>query len=419
MTGYSRFISATSASRQLSAIRALVPYLSRPGTISLGGGNPNSKTFPFVSLKFGLQDGEEVSVNKPQEIFQYSGTNGMAPLLLSLNAIQTANHAHPGKNPQSIFVSTGSQDSLTKAFEMCLDEGDSILLEDYTYSGSLAFLKPLGRRLVPVKTDNEGILPNNLDTILTQWDHANKKPKVLYTIPTGSNPTGMSISMERRQDLYRVAQKHDLLILEDDPYYYLQLDDERLDSLYSMDTDSRVIRFDSFSKILSSGLRLGFATGPSELIDRLALHGQATSLHTSGVSQGITSALFEHWARKHNDQNGLLGFELHVKEVVGFYKKQRKHFLDCAEKHLTGLCEWHSPQAGMFLWVKLLASTPRFSTAAFAQKLIEEEGVLVVPGIHFSPQGLDVPYIRMSFSTATPEEMNQALERIGSLLRQV
>eukprot|EP00516_Mucochytrium_quahogii_P007221 CAMPEP_0203756388 /NCGR_PEP_ID=MMETSP0098-20131031/9690_1 /ASSEMBLY_ACC=CAM_ASM_000208 /TAXON_ID=96639 /ORGANISM=" , Strain NY0313808BC1" /LENGTH=423 /DNA_ID=CAMNT_0050648261 /DNA_START=95 /DNA_END=1366 /DNA_ORIENTATION=+ len=407
-----------SSLRQPSAIRALMPYLSRPGTISLGGGMPNSSTFPIAGIKIELKDGSQVSVANVDQALQYSGSNGISQFVEYLDELQRTVHKHPHAEEQSILVSTGSQDALTKTFDLFLDQGDSLLLEEFTYSGSLAYLAPMDLNLVSVKTDSGGILPSSLDSIMKNWSTAGlgkKKPRILYTIPTGSNPTGISIDLQRRKDLYAVAKKHDLLILEDDPYYYLQFGEKRQPSLYSMDTDDRVIRFDSFSKVLSSGLRLGFVTGPKQVVDQLNLHMQSTSLHTSGVSQSVALALCESWKEKNNGE-WVQGFEKHLVTVVDFYRKQRSLMSDCLDRHLAGLCEWKLPDAGMFVWVKM---PDGFSTAAFAKMLVEVEGVLVVAGQNFSPSGEDIPYIRLSFSTASKESMDEALSRFANMFNEV
>ena len=287
-------------------------------------------------------------------------------------------------------MTTGSQDALGKAFDMLLGEGDSLLCEAPTYSGSLAYLQAIpGLNLAGVRVDEDGLIPQELERILSEWDSAHglggakgwKRPKVLYTIPTGSNPTGVSLSAERRPRVLEIAQEFDLLVLEDDPYYWLNYGERaRESSLLSKDTDSRVLRFDSFSKTLSSGLRLGFATGPPELIERLDLHSQATTLHTSGPAQALVSMLFDRWEETHD--SSAAGFRAHADAVTEFYRHRRDHFLKCAEEHLTGVAEWTVPKAGMFAWLKVIGITDTdalIKTGAMAEK------VIFVPGQSFQP----------------------------------
>jgi kynurenine/2-aminoadipate aminotransferase len=237
--------------------------------ISLGGGMPNPSLFPFRAVSFTTDDGTELKPSSKdlEEALQYSQTAGLPELVNRLKRFQDLEHAP--QRPVDIIVTPGSQDGLAKLFDMLVEDGPdgSILVESPTYSGSLAYLHAKGCNLVGVPTDASGLDPRLLDKLLCEWDqnnnkkHNNKpKPRILYTIPTGSNPTGATMPLDRRLELLRVASAHNLLIIEDDPYYYMTFDSDARKpgrSLLALDTEGRVIRTDSFSKVLSSGLRLG------------------------------------------------------------------------------------------------------------------------------------------------------------------
>jgi len=311
---------------------------------------------------------------------------------------------------RALTITQGSQDGLSKVFDMLLDSDDALLVESPTYSGSLAYLQPKGVSLIELETDEGGLIPERLEATMRNWDSANgARPKVLYTIPTGSNPTGASLSLERKKTIYEIASEFNLLILEDDPYYYLRLEGDRKQhpSFLELDTDARVIRFDSFSKIFSSGMRLGFVTGPKPLIDRVNLHTQASNLHPTGITQAMVLALLKHWGEE--------GWEAHLENVCNFYKTQRDHFLKSAEKHLSGLVKWGRPNAGMFVWMKLLGVND-------TQELIEtkavESKVILIPGSVFCPNPRPSQYVRAAYSTASPEDMDTALERLAHLLKE-
>jgi kynurenine/2-aminoadipate aminotransferase len=417
---YSRFISKVSAARQPSAIRALMPLLKVPGMISLGGGLPNPSTFPFQSIKVTTVAGATFDLCGASltEALQYSPTAGLPSLLQHLDTLQA--HFHGVRQvPNGALVTTGSQDALSKAFEMVLDPGDALLVEAPTYSGSLAFLRPLGARLVGIDTDAEGLVPASLLATLKTWNSnfpGIELPKVLYCIPTGSNPTGGSLNIERRREVYRIAQQYNLLILEDDPYYYLQFAPRRdhPPSMLALDTDGRVLRFDSLSKVLSAGLRLGWATGPAPLVERLQLHMQSTSLHTSGLSQAVAAGLFDSWAAAPG--GFLAGWSAHVDSITAVYRQRRDAFLSSANRHLTGLATWNSPSAGMFVWLRLtgLADTGPFVRTALAR----DAKVLFVPGAEFFPDSSrPTSFIRASFSTASEADMDEALRRLAHALR--
>ncbi|KAI9327887.1 pyridoxal phosphate-dependent transferase [Obelidium mucronatum] len=396
---YSRFISPKSARRQPSAIRQLAPLMALPGMISLGGGNPHPNTFPYVGLSFRLRSGEEIDVPESElaAALQYSPTNGIPALVKWLKDLQLQEHKPPCGDDFDVCVGNGSQDVLTKAFDMLLSEGDTLLCESPAYVGSLAYLRPLGCRFAETRSRRS----------LANWGDAATRPKVLYSVPIGGNPTGCSTTLARKKQIYALAQRFDLLILEDDPYYYLQFGDTRTPSYFSMDVDGRVLRFDSFSKILSAGVRVGWVTGPKALVERIALHSQASILHASGMSQMLVYKVLEHW--------GIDGFLKHTAGVSAFYEEKGNAFMKSAEKHLKGLAEWVQPNAGMFVWIKLLGVT---DSASLIKTKAMEKKVLMVPGFEFFPNPRTTPYVRASFSTATAEDIDVALSRLAEIIRE-
>jgi len=410
---YTDYMSRLSLGRKPSPIRALQPLMGIPGMISLGGGMPHKQTFPFEGISFKTTDGAtlDMSPDEMNAALQYSPTPGITLLVNELKGLQRQEHNPPpaANNDMALAVCTGSQEGLARAFAMLLNPEDTLLIEEPTYSGSLAYLKPYGCNLVGTATDGQGLIPESMEDLLDNWahHHPNKsKPRVLYTIPTGANPSGGTLSADRRKQVYAIAQKHNLIVLEDDPYYFLQFSKQRLPSLFSMDTDGRVLRFDSFSKILSSGMRVGVVTGPKVLVDQLCLHTQAVNLHPSGLSQMAVYKLLQYW--------GVEGFESHVQFVQSFYLKQRECFLQSAEKHLKGLAEWSTPSAGMFVWLKLNGVTDSFTL--IKEKAIDEK-VIMIPGNAFSSSDEPSPYVRAAYSTASAEDMDEALARLARLLR--
>ncbi|KAJ3117172.1 hypothetical protein HDU96_007725 [Phlyctochytrium bullatum] len=381
-------------------------YLSVPGMISLGGGNPHPSTFPITGMSFKLRDGDVVEIPESDvaKALQYSATNGLPDLVAWLKTLQLQEHKPPLQDVE-ICVGNGSQDILTKAFDIFLTEKDTLLCESPAYVGSLAYLRPLGCRLEEVEVDGQGLVPEALEKVLRNWPADLARPKVLYTVPTGGNPTGASTTYERKKRIYELANEFDFIILEDDPYYYLQYGNARAPSYLSLDANGRVLRFDSFSKVLSAGVRLGWVTGPPKLVERIVLHSQATLLHTSGVSQMVTYHVLNRWGHE--------GFRVHADQVATFYADKAKVFLEAAKKHLTGLAEWTEPTAGMFVWLKLAVKD---SSSLVAQAA--EGKVLLVPGFEFFPNPRVTPYARASFSTATASEIDTALARLAQVIRE-
>jgi kynurenine/2-aminoadipate aminotransferase len=388
--------------------------------ISLGGGMPNPDKFPFENIQVTLRGGGsfDISGKALNVALQYASTLGLPSLVRHLEEIQRREHGAAQPTPSKIMVTTGSQDGLSKAFDMfCAGPDDSLIVENPTYSGSLAYLQPIGCRLYDVACDDGGMVPEALRNLLRNWDASREgrpRPRVMYTIPTGSNPSGTSLSLARKQEIYAIAREYGLLILEDDPYYWMQFGSSRVPSLLSMDVDGRVLRFDSFSKLLSSGIRVGFCTGPPALIERLELHAQASILHSGGVSQALVAGIFDQWeADEANGGSSYPAFVRHCADIADFYKRKRDTFLSCADKHLKGLCKWVVPNAGMFIWLKL----PVADADQFVKTKARDAKVLLVPGQSFDPHNRPGPYCRAAYSTATDEEMDAALSRLGELLR--
>jgi kynurenine/2-aminoadipate aminotransferase len=219
-------MTALNARRQPSAIRSLMPLLQIPGMISLGGGLPNPALFPFRSLSFGLAGGKEVRLSDAElnESLQYSPTPGLPKFVAQLRDLQHREHAPPQPaGSWSVSVSTGSSDALFKAFDLLVEEGDNVLIEAPTYSGSLAALKPLKANLIEIAVDEFGMIPSKLEGMMHTCSsmQGRAKPRVLYVIPTGQNPAGCTLTAQRKKEIYEIACRYDLIILEDDPYYFL------------------------------------------------------------------------------------------------------------------------------------------------------------------------------------------------------
>lgn len=289
---------------------------------------------------------------------------------------------------------------------MLIDPGETLIVENPTYTGALAFLENLDCSLVAADTDEFGIIPESLEKILAEWPSEQTRPHALYTVPSGGNPTGVSSTFERKKAVYAICSKYDVVIVEDDPYYYLQFGEKRIASYFSIDVDARVIRCDSMSKILSSGLRIGWITGPKALIERVNMHTMVTNLQPAGISQAMASALLEKWGHK--------GFLEHVDRVADFYREKRDEFVECLDRRMKGRAEWVVPNAGMFVWLRLLGGIT--DSYDLVMKKAIKENVLAIPGLAFMPYKNKNEYIRVSFSNVTKENMDEALRRLANVI---
>ncbi|KAI9500481.1 pyridoxal phosphate-dependent transferase, partial [Coemansia spiralis] len=354
--------------------------------INMAGGVPHPDTFPILQLQAkvkplgsgneGKRPRDTIVLNKSQrcqstesldELLQYGAGCGVESYCNFLQKYTQLVH-RPKYSDWGVISSCGNTDAIGKAVSLFCEAGDSILVEKWTFPGALGSFAAAKVLPVPVDMDGEGMDPDSLDRICTSWGEAHPL-RALYLVPTGQNPTGATMSFERRQKIYSVARKHNLAIIEDDPYYFLQLApysigesssinkvmmaeldvqqaDALVPSLLSLDVDGRVIRLDSFSKVLAPNLRCGWITAPTYILDKLQILNESTILQPSGLTQGVISKLL-------NDTWGIDGWNRHLCELRAVYTYRRNMFVCMVDRYLSGLVEYVVPSAGMFLWMKI------------------------------------------------------------------
>jgi aromatic amino acid aminotransferase I len=268
-------------------------------------------------------------------------------------------------------LTVGSTSSLDMTYRMFTRPGDCILTEEYTFSTAVETAAPMGVRTIGIRMDEQGLIPSHMDEILSNWDESKRqarKPILLYTVPSGQNPTGATQGLERRKELYRVAQKHDLYIIEDEPYYFLQMEPYTVGggtppgpppathenflkalvpSLLSMDVDGRVMRLDSFSKVIAPGSRVGWVTASEQIIECIIRHNEVSTQNPSGISQLIIWKLLdESWGH-----SGYMDWLIHLRKE---YTKRRNVILKACEDYLpAGIASYNPPAAGMFVSFRL------------------------------------------------------------------
>ena len=333
VANYTRYLTPRSIARQPSPIRALTAIQAQAGPemISLAAGAPNPDLFPFEEIQLKVKGSDQIITMQGSTLnkaLQYSPTMGFPPLLKHFQTLQKLEHSY---NPElhDIVITPGSQDGLSKVLEAMVNRGDKVIVDAPIYSGTLAILKPIGARLIGIETDENGMNTDLLERSLKK-NGKGAGAKLIVTVSNGSNPTGGSLSLERRKRMLEIADHYDCFIIEDDPYYWLSYDEQKIPSLFKLDNDKhalktsyqnnapggRVLRSDSLSKIVSSGIRLGWQTGPKEIIDRVVKAQEASSMHTSTLSQALVAELFE------NSWDGVEGFREQSDKVVDFYKSR-------------------------------------------------------------------------------------------------
>ncbi|CAG9820979.1 unnamed protein product [Phaedon cochleariae] len=413
---YSHFINARSSRRRPALTREITKrQYGVKDLISLAEGVPNDSTFPFASITVNLKDGSSFDIEGQQltSALQYIPTQGYPPLVKSAKNFTRTIHNPPNWENYETLITNGSQDGMSKVLEMILDDEDSIMVQEPYYAGTDAILKPYNINVIGVEQDQFGIVPKKLIESLENCQKYTEEgggsmPKVIYLNPTASNPSGRTIPTERKKEIYKICCDYNILILEDDAYYFVHFLEERPMSFLSMDTQGRVIRLDSMSKVLSSGLRLGFLTGPKRLVQNIELHISSDILHSSVLSQVILEKLFEKWE--------ISGFLAYFEEVKAFYKTRRDYTLACMEKHLKGLCEWESPTGGMFIWFKVLGVSD-----VYEMLLVRgiKKHITFIPGQNYMADPTKAcNFVRASYSKASLKQIDKAMQLLAELIRE-
>lgn len=483
---FSYLYSEETKARKPSPLKTCIHYFQDPNIIFLGGGLPLSDYFPWDNLTLdsplppfangigapvtgSKDDSLKVSIKKKDQAdgdiplaraLQYGFTNGQPELIKFLKEHTTIIHDMKYADWE-VIATTGNTNAWESTLRVFCDKGDVILGEAYSFSSSLASAEAQGVTVFPVPIDEQGIIPERLEEILDNWNTDAPKPKLLYTIPTGQNPTGSSLADDRKVDIYRIAQKHDFLIVEDEPYYFLQMDpyiqdlkereesqkegrlshDKFLKSLaktfLSIDTEGRVIRMDSFSKVLAPSTRLGWITGSKSILQKYINLHEMTIQAACGFTQAIVTGTMRRWG-----QEGYLDWLIGLRHE---YTLKRDCAIDALYKYLPSSDAFvvNPPNAGMFFTVDIDASThPDFTTKydsdpakvehAIYEKVISS-GVLVVPGCWFKTEGQTVPsqpaesthsgnpniiFFRGTYAAVSPDKLTEGLKRLGEALKE-
>ncbi|CCL98644.1 uncharacterized protein FIBRA_00646 [Fibroporia radiculosa] len=416
---YRARLSDAAKTRKADGIRALFPLEARSGLISLLAGKPNEETFPITSLQFTMRDPSsaediklELTEGELHQGLQYTPTNGFEELREWVFGLQAFQHDRQKGEGWTVSIGAGSQDLIFKAASALLNPGDALFVEAPVYAGVLPVFHSLGCDMIEAETDAYGICSGSLRTVLENWPSTRPKPRALYTVPYGCNPTGMTATLERRLEVLELSREHDFIILEDDPYYNLYFGrSDRPPSYFTLDRSQpevgRVVRFDSLSKIISSGIRIGFVSGPNVVVHAMDQHTMAVNLQPSSLSQAVTLKVLKSW--------GYEGFALHTSRIAQFYREKRDIFEAAMQRHLAGLAEWTKPEAGMFFWFKLLLDGDGDSESLIRTKALER-GVLAIPGTVFLPSGRKSAYVRTSFSILPAEQVDEALRRLRDVI---
>ncbi|BFV56246.1 PLP-dependent aminotransferase family protein [Kitasatospora sp. CMC57] len=372
-----------------SAVREILALTARPEVISFAGGLPAPELFDVAGLRAAY---DRAFTEVPDRALQYSLTEGDPELRTAVANRLTGRGLPTG--PDELLVTTGSQQGLTLLANALLEPGDVVLVEDPGYLAALQCFAFAGARVVPVPTDDGGLIPDALAELVVR-----ERPKLLYLVPTFQNPTGRTLDNARRRAVAELAERHGFWIAEDDPYGELRYDGQAEPWIAGLPAAAdRTLLLGSFSKILAPGLRLGFLRAPAALRRACVIVKQSADLHTSTIDQAAA-------ARYLRDAD----LDAHLGRIRTAYRERRDALLAGLPKALPAGSRWNTPAGGMFLWVGL----PDGHDATALLRTAVRHDVAYVPGAPFYAATPDPRTLRMSFTTHDPAEIGEGLRRLA------
>lgn len=378
-----------------SELGEILKLIEKPEIISFAGGLPASELFPVEEMK---KVAVKVLDENGEEALQYSGSQGYLPLRNHIaNRMNSKNMTNV--NAEDVLVTSGSQQALDYAGNIFLDENDVVLCESPSYLGALNAFKNYQPKVMEVPTDKEGMIAEELEKILEK----NDRVKFIYVIPDFQNPTGITWSLERRKKFMEVINKHEIPVIEDNPYGELRYEGEFLPSLKSFDTKGLVIYLGTFSKIFCPGYRLGWVCASKEILRKFITCKENSDLQTSTIGQRELS--------KYIDDYDL---DEHVEKIKATYKKRRDLMLSCMKDEFPEGVSFTNPSGGLFTWVKL----PEKLNAQELMEKCVKNNVAYVPGGFFFPSGNKENYFRLNYSSCKEDKIVEGIKRLGKVLNE-
>jgi 2-aminoadipate transaminase len=375
------------------AAREIFKMLDLPGVISFAGGFPSNDSLPAREME--MLAGE-ILARDGTGVLQYGPVAGYGPLLENISAwLQKSKKITAA--PAEVLITSGSQQALDLIGKLCLEEGDLVAVEEPTYLTALQTFNSYRVRFLPIPCDGEGMQVDVLEKSLAAC-----RPKFVYTVATFQNPTGVSLGVDRRERLLRLAEEHGFHLIEDNAYGDLCYEGEEPPALKSLDRKGRVVYLGSFSKIISPGLRVGYMVADRETRAKAAVVKQVLDVHTSNLSQRIVCEFLS---------RGCL--EPHLENIRAGYLRKRDAMLEALKRHLPRQAEWTRPRGGFFIWVRLPGAFD--SGKALPEAILR--GMAFVPGKAFFTRDGGQNSLRLSFSGSTPEQIHRGIEILGGLIR--
>lgn len=376
-----------------SAIREIFKSLTDKSIISFAAGNPSPLSFPVEKMRVISDD---IFKNNAAFALQYGITEGY-PKLREQIALRLKERFAVGSENDETIITTGGQQGIDLTAKVLCNEGDTVICENPSFIGALNAFRSYNANLVGVDLEPDGMNIEALENALKT--HTNTK--LIYVIPTFQNPAGITTSFEKRKAILALAEKYNVIVLEDNPYGELRFAGEDVPTIKSLDKNGRVVYCSSFSKILSAGMRIGFLCGPKEIIQKVVVVKQVNDVHTNLFFQILASEFIERF-----------GLDDHIKGIRTLYRAKCDLMLSELDKHVAGKAIFTRPEGGLFIWLTVKGG----DGDEIAKKAIANK-VAVVTGSSFNPiQGGHSDSVRLNYSTPSDEEIVEGVKRLAGVL---
>ncbi len=401
MTNFDHFFSADASVMQPSAIRQMAKLAFQPGMISFAAGAPNVDTFPAAEIADIVSS---VLATDGKAALQYGLTLGFGELINAVSEFCALKRIR-GVTPEQVAISSGSQQALDVIGRLFIDPGDAVFVELPSYIGAISAFRNLQARLIGVSQGEDGIEISDLISAVERSRRDGTHAKMVYVIPNFQNPSGLTLSLTKRQQLLEVAERYDLLIIEDDPYGEVYFDEtlaEKRVAIKSFDRQGRVIYLSTFSKILAPGLRTGWIVASDKIIEKLETAKQSMDLCGSTLDQRIVAQC---WRR------GVI--QNRLPEIRSFYRSRCEIMLKSLQHSMPASVRWTRPEGGLFLWLTL----PQGQDSETILNACLEANVSYVVGRPFHVNGQGANTLRLAFSKETEDNIHVGIDRLARIFK--
>jgi 2-aminoadipate transaminase len=394
---YAGLFAARTGVMRSSAMRDLMAVTARPEVISLAGGLPDTSTFPAATFAAQMT---RIAQSSTAEALQYGPTEGFAETVDCILEVMGAEGMLP--DPDDVIVTTGGQQAIDLVCKTLVDPGDVVICEAPTYPGAVPVFCSYQAETIQIDCDEDGMRIDELEAVLARLDAEGTRPKFVYSVPSFQNPAGVSMSLERRRRLVELARQREMLVVEDSPYGLLRFSGEPLPPLYQLDGGDFVIYIGTFSKILSPGIRLGWAVAPPPVMEKIVLGKQASDL--------CSSTLTQHFVREYFGEGR---WREYIADLVEIYRGRRDTMVEALREHFPAQATWTEPEGGLFIW----ATLPEYiDTSDLLAKALRED-VAFVPGqAAYVDESRGRSSMRLNFSGVGDEEIREGVRRIGKAI---